>query len=368
MGKQKMKINNITKIFFTFFLCAAFSLSLAMIKTENFSLLTSNALLHSFYIKYSNNWIIDIADRIASFDEEMSKAQAGNIDILCFQEWPYGNTSIDKDGPIKVVTHNAKLPAKNNYYNKELFTTKTVYNSQSQAQFEHEMNKVINHYFPAHDYYHLKPNSLRNDGLFMVVNKKKFNVMRTDVRTLVGQKDIAEGKLLFTAHLRFNNNPKKSIAVLTSHLPFNDQIAIENFTILKKAIDSFDADGKIICGDFNFNSWHEEQMLDVKPINNLKEIFNGYQLSACDLPCPTAKNGSNNAPLLLDYVIYSKGLDSIKKEILPEELKERNLDRLIAHNTDKKATSKMFYSDHAALLYDFDLTFNDANSSTQSNS
>ena len=45
----------------------------------NFSLLISNVLMHSFYVGYSNKWVVDVKDRIASFNEEMAKAKAQEL-------------------------------------------------------------------------------------------------------------------------------------------------------------------------------------------------------------------------------------------------------------------------------------------------
>ncbi len=306
-----------------------------------FTLTTCNMLYEPFYVQYlkKNNVLIDIQNRRAAFRKSLQNNHAlQNVDILCFQEWPYGVGEL-RQNKNDVIYINKQAITKNNYFNSI---------NASYLKFIEDLADA----YPTQAYEYIYDNLAPYDTVLTVINKNKFQLLSSQTITL----DIS--KRILVTIIQPKNHPH-TMGVINAHLPYNAQANLHGLNTIKKIIaDNSSVTYWIVCGDFNYDilDLQYHYYLDQTLFNQLANRFPHFnnvvlllgQQEKSGYYLPATAWGAHNYPEHDDYVFFSNTMKVLNASLFP------TAGQLI-HHENQDPNENDYFSDHAVIRIEFQL-------------
>lgn len=308
---------------------------------QTFTFATCNVLYEPYYVQYiqPNNVLIPINQRLDAFTQALHNKNAlKDVDIFCFQEWPYQVGQVRTGRDLIIIDNQQKQQEKRKYF------------EETYSQHLKFIERLSNVYSASDYHYNILIKESENDGVMTVINTKKFKIHQSFYEKFDANKKML---VVFITPL---NEPLKVIGIINAHVPFkspdheNSLLKIE--ATLKKYENS--VAGWIICGDFNHN------ILSKNTIDQTKYTTLIYNMipQAYKFPFQSNITWNNNPtsisptgiPEINDYIFYTTNiLKPLALSLFPE-----STNQLLRH-VNQNPQEHSYFSDHAMVRMTFEI-------------
>lgn len=327
------------------------------------SVATINVLHEQYYTGYlePNGMLLNPNNRAHFFASAMDDPDLlGDIDIICFQEWPYGTNL--RSFHAKKLNEFIRLNGMIDITKRDNLNNLTDYLKIINSAKE----KVTSEGYSFHGI----PNATI-DGVAMLINKEKFKVvLEPRPFPLEGNKSF-----LFLGIAPYTNL-KKLIGIVSIHIPFKEpkesgemsDEQIKFFRTLMETIKQYSDINEakfgpmswIICGDFNYDIWNNAtDTINSNNVKSLESIFPKNLWSSSiqyKNALPTARNGNEPDKLeYLDYIFFTNNFTLTNRMQFPDSLEALKAS-LIRHNKTWGRLLSNYFSDHAIVRVNLTLT------------
>jgi|GEM_PF-6808971 len=282
-----------------------------------FSIATVNVLHENFYARNTGQ-AMPLDERMDIFNQNMPD----DLDIVCMQEVPYD---------IK------------NIYSTKFFA-------------------AVNMKYPQHAYEHVAASFGKFKaihGPYVIFNPRKFQKLKGpwtsflecssgtwNNGTLSCNPSETITKACLTVILKHNDTGDE-IGVINAHIPFvNNNLSFDSLNIIKNVVSKNAAIKKwIICGDFNYDTYKNEEKY--KSLKNALLNWPSNRDQGAQKEDYTACNVHNDNKMFMDYIFYENLKPAENVKVIP------SFDRLIRHKTTTGQYYKNYFSDHAIVIMKF---------------
>jgi endonuclease/exonuclease/phosphatase family metal-dependent hydrolase len=222
-----------------------------------FSIATCNVLYEPYYVQYVDIRPIDIKKRCLAFKQALESDNAlKNVDILCFQEWPYN------PGTLRKQFEGEKVIIKNKQIHKLDY-----FNNHATVQYK-RFNEYLLKAYPADDYYYLMDSVAEKDGVLTIINKHKFKLLSYKFMIFTPNKKMLTA--LITPHQKHF-----PLGIINAHIPFDRKEELpKQFALMANEMNMYHIQQPwIVCGDFNYSVLKGKDTLNATKYKALHNFF-----------------------------------------------------------------------------------------------